>query len=155
MTCYLLDTNVLIAAANGSSPVLNGHLAAHTNTELFTSAVSWSELYSGALRMRSEKIAGQYLKVLERLASSTQIEPFTKEDAEAAAGLRNHARHLGCELSLQDAMIAGQALSRGFVLVSGNHEAHFELYADIGLRTMNWLAPLSDLLEEFAKDPIY
>ena len=159
MTCYLLDTNILIAAANDTWAILNSHLAKHTNDELFTSSLSWMEIYHGILRISPEGVithkARMYLKVFEKLESSIQIEPFTKEDAEVAAKLYDHSRRLGRMLSFQDALIAGQALSRNFVLVSGNHEAHFELYADIGLRTMNWLAPLSDLLEEFAKDPIY
>lgn len=91
MTCYLLDTNILIAAANDTSAILNSHLAKHTNDELFTSSLSWMEIYHGILRISPEGVmthkARMYLKVFEKLESSIQIEPFTKEDAEAAAKL--------------------------------------------------------------------
>ena len=45
-------------------------------------------------------------------------------------------------LSFQDALIASQALSRNFVLVSGDRLAGFELYADMGLKFENWLDPI-------------
>lgn len=146
MTCYLLDTNILIAATNGSSPVLNSHLAKHTNDELFTSSLSWMEIYHGILRISPEGVmthkARMYLKVFEKLESSIQIEPFTKEDAEVAAKLYDHSHRIGRTLSFQDALIAGQALSRDFVLVSGDRQAGFELYADMGLKYENWLNPI-------------
>lgn len=50
MTCCLLDTNILIAAANDTSAILNSHLAKHTNDELFTSSLSWMEIYHGILK---------------------------------------------------------------------------------------------------------
>ena len=141
MTCYLLDTNILIAAANDTSAILNSHLAKHTNDELFTSSLSWMEIYHGILRISPEGVmthkARMYLKVFEKLES------FTKEDAEAAAKLYDHSRRIGRTLSFQDALIAGQALSRDFVLVSGDRRAGFELYADMGLKYENWLDPLS------------
>ena len=143
MTCCLLDTNILIAAANDTSAILNSHLAKHTNDELFTSSLSWMEIYHGILRISPEGVmthkARMYLKVFEKLESSIQIEPFTKEDAEVAAKLYDHSRRLGRLLSL----IAGQALSRNFVLVSSDRRAGFELYADMGLKFENWLDPLS------------
>lgn len=146
MTCYLLDTNILIAAANDTPAILNSHLAKHTNDELFTSSLSWMEIYHGILRISPEGVmthkARMYLKVFEKLESSIQIEPFTKEDAEAAAKLYDHSRRLGRMLSFQDALIAGQALSRNFVLVSGDRRAGFELYADMGLKYENWLDPI-------------
>lgn len=146
MTCYLLDTNILIAAANDTSAILNNHLAKHTNGELFTSSLSWMEIYHGILRISPEGVmthkAIMYLKVFEKLESSIQIEPFTKEDAEAAAKLYDHSRRLGRMLSFQDALIASQALSRDFVLVSGDRRAGLELYADMGLKYENWLDPI-------------
>ena len=54
MTCYLLDTNILIAAANDTSAILNSHLAKHTNDELFTSSLSWMEIYHGILKISPE-----------------------------------------------------------------------------------------------------
>lgn len=147
MTCYLLDTNILIAAANDTSSILNSHLAKHANDELFTSSLSWMEIYHRILRINPEGVmthkAKMYLTVFEKLESSILIEPFTKEDAEAAAKLYDHSRRIGRTLSFQDALIAGQALSRDFVLVSGDRRAGFELYADMGLKYENWLDPLS------------
>ena len=135
MKSYLLDTNILIAAANDTSAILNSHLAKHANDELFTSSLSWMEIYHGILKISPEGVmthkARMYLKVFEKLESSIQIEPFTKEDAEAAAKLYDHSRRLG-----------RQALSRNFVLVSGDRRAGFELYADMGLKFENWLDPI-------------
>ncbi len=146
MTCYLLDTNILIAAANDTSAILDSHLAKHANDELFTSSLSWMEIYHGILRISPEGVmthkGRMYLKVFKKLESSIQIEPFTKEDAEAAAKLYDHSRRIGRTLSFQDALIAGQALSRDFVLVSDDRRAGFELYADMGLKFENWLDPI-------------
>ena len=76
MTCYLLDTNILITAANDTSAILNSHLAKHTNDELFTSSLSWMEIYHGILRISPEGVmthkARMYLKVFEKLESSIQ-----------------------------------------------------------------------------------
>ena len=69
-------------------------------------------------------------------------EGLPKADAEAAAKLYDHSRRLGRMLSFQDALIASQALSRNFVLVSGDRRAGFELYADMGLKFENWLDPI-------------
>ena len=88
------------------------------------------------------KKAVRYHKRFEKLNEILQIEPFTKEDAEVAAKLYDHSRRLGRMLSFQDALIAGQALSRNFVLVSGDRRAGFELYADMGLKYENWLDPI-------------
>lgn len=72
MTCYLLDTNILIAAANDTSAILNSYLAKHTNGELFTSSLSWMEIYHGILRISPEGVmthkARMYLKVFENLS---------------------------------------------------------------------------------------
>ena len=113
------------------------------------------EIYHGNLKISPQGVithkARMYLKVFEKLESSIQIEPFTKEDSKAAAKLYDHSRRLGRMLSFQDTLIAGQALSRNFVLVSGDRRAGFELYADMGLKFENWLDPgcqLPPLLED-------
>ena len=78
-----------------------------------------------------------YLKVFEKLESSIQIEPFTKEDSKAAAKLYDHSRRLGRMLSFQDTLIAGQALSRNFVLVYSYRRDGYEHYADMGFKIEN------------------
>lgn len=72
MKTYLLDTNILIAAANDTSAILISYLAKHTNGELFTSSLSWMEIYHRILRINPEGVmthkARMYLKVFENLS---------------------------------------------------------------------------------------
>ena len=146
MTSYLLDTNILIEAVRAVDNDLLLRSKTAFGATFFTSSISWMEIMNGVYRLTPDgampKKAVRYHKRFEKLTEILQIEPLTKEDAEVAAKLYDHSRRLGRMLSFQDALIAGQALSRNFVLVSGDRRAGFELYADMGLKYENWLDPI-------------
>lgn len=145
MTAYLLDSNILISLANETNPWLQARISDVTDDELFMSSITWLELQNGIRRLSPDgsvtKKMRLYQSLLEELSSLIHIESFVQQDAEAAAMLYDRARRMGRMLSLPDAMIAGQALSRDFVLVSGDRRAAFEELSTLGLRYENWLVP--------------
>ena len=128
VNAHKADAMVCISNCDKITP---GMLMASMRLNIPTIFVSGGPMEAGELDNR-------HLDLIDAM-----IEPFTKEDAEAAAKLYDHSRRLDRMLSFQDALIAGQAISRNFVLVSGGRRAGFELYADMGLKYENWLDPLS------------
>ena len=128
---FLLDTNVIIHAHDGSEPVLK-KLVQHEG-EIVVSTLCLAELKRGLYA--NPALAEQRRERLDVLLTRLPVLPF---DVAAVAAYERIIARLGWVRSRDfDRMIAAHAISRNAVLVSGN-EADF---ADIpGLMFENWNA---------------
>jgi tRNA(fMet)-specific endonuclease VapC len=132
-----LDANVLIDLINDRKSLLRDRFeAASANGErLVVSALAAHEILYGALiSARSEAQVRRVDELLDRLT----VADFTREDAKSAAQVRSLLRSTGETIGGLDPLIAGQALNRGWAVVTGN-QREFERVP--GLQVINWSAP--------------
>ncbi len=125
---YLLDSNTLIAAIAGSSPILRDHMAACDEDDIVTSAISYAEVAHGSFQGKPPS-----LDVLDRFLEEVEVLPFDREASLAYATIP-------FVRGSYDRLIAAHALSRGLTVITANVRD----FADIpGLTVENWTLPLS------------
>ena len=113
-----LDSNVLIDIINGHSTVRARYAEARlAERALLTSALAAHELLFGAAI--STRPLVQTKSALELLAALTIVD-FASRDAVSAAELRSQLRRRGEPIGGFDMLIAGQALERGWTVVTAN-----------------------------------
>ena len=126
-----LDANVLIDLANDEALVIACYRRAlRSHEEVALSVIAWQELRVGALLERQS--AGTQ-DALDRLIAGMQVVDYEQQDADVAARLRSGSRR--GDAGVHDVMIAGQAIARGWTLVTSNTRdfAKFD-----GLTHVNW-----------------
>ncbi|MCG6113759.1 MAG: type II toxin-antitoxin system VapC family toxin [Mesorhizobium sp.] len=111
---YLLDTNAVIAALKGHAGVL-ARLRAQRPQDVFVSAIVLHELYFGAFR--SARLDDNLRRIDEL---QFQVLDFDREDGRQAGAIRAALAASGLPIGPYDVLIAGQAKSRDYVLVSRN-----------------------------------
>jgi tRNA(fMet)-specific endonuclease VapC len=128
---FLLDTNVIIEAHNGSEPVLK-KLVEHDG-EIVVSTLCLAELKRGLYA--DPELAERRRERLDVLLTRLPVWPF---DVAAVAAYERIIASRGWVRGRDfDRMIAGHAISRNAVLVSDN----ISDFADIpGLMLENWSA---------------
>lgn len=94
------------------------------------------ELYFGAQASQRVRHNAEQIEQLDM-----PILPFDAADARAAAEVRADLKRKGTPIGPYDTLIAGQALARGLIVVTGNRR-EFERVA--GLRVEDWTAEDSD-----------
>jgi tRNA(fMet)-specific endonuclease VapC len=129
-----LDANVLIDLANGRRPLVRANLdaAVLNNQAIYTCSFCAHELLYGAA------ISGRpdfQLKTANALLESVKVAEFTLDDARAAAELRALLRRSGNPIGAVDTLIAGQALARGWTIVTANLR---EFHRVVGLTVIDW-----------------
>lgn len=102
--------------------------------EIAISSVTLMELYYGVERSSDRQ---RNLKSVEGLAARLSVIDFDVPAATHTGEIRARLANIGTPIGPYDAMIAGQARSRGFVLVTNNEE---EFNRVDGLRVENWAA---------------
>jgi len=132
-----LDTNVLIHLVRNRSPaVRERHFQALADGDEFVaSLIVFHELRLGC-ELHPDPV-GELARVAQVLTQVT-IEPFDEADMIVTAQVRAKLRRLGKTIGSFDSLIAGQALARGWTVVTANtHE-----FARIdGLNVIDWTAP--------------
>lgn len=131
-----LDTNALIELVNGRRrDVLVAFDAALTRgDEMLVSVLAAYELRFGA---RFSGRRGE-ADAAETLLAQFPIVPFTEEDAAGATQVRLALEKGGRRIGAMDMLIAGQAMGRGWAIVTANvHE--FGRVA--GLQVIDWTSP--------------
>ena len=114
---WLLDTNAVIAlVARRSAALLRRVEAAEPGTLAVSSTVA-HELYFGAYR--SQKIEFN-LETLRLLFADLVVLEFDREDARTAGAIRAALAQQGTPIGAYDVLIAGQAKTRGLMLVTNN-----------------------------------
>lgn len=131
---YLLDTSIIVAALRRKTrDAVLPRIRARPPGDVVTSVVVAHELHFGALRSDRPE---ENRREIATLFADLEPLPFTREDAEAAAVARVALRATGMLIGSYDALIAGQALARGLVLVTNNGR---EFGRVEGLAVEDWL----------------
>lgn len=133
-----LDTNVVVEMLRNRKPHYRNRLEENetAGTPVRLSALTFHELTYGA--MISARPA-QQLAMIDDLVSRAPVEPWSPEDAVAAARIRADLRRSGSEIGKVDSLIAGQALNRGWRVVTDNVR---EFIRVDGLTVVDWSDPL-------------
>ncbi|WP_027669301.1 type II toxin-antitoxin system VapC family toxin [Rhizobium leguminosarum] len=126
---YLLDANAVIALMKGNERLI-AELRKHRPQHFALSAIVAHELFYGAYKS---------LRTDENLARIDALQfnilEFDRNDARKAGEIRAALQALGTPIGPYDVLIAGQAASRGLILITRNLR-EFERVAD--LQTENW-----------------
>ena len=132
-----LDTNVIVEMIRGSRPIVRQrfHEASDAGKPLAASLIVLHELYFGAeLHARRDLQRANVRKAL----STVDVFPLDEADIDAAAAIRARLRRLGSPIGPYDLLVAGQALARGWTVVTTNTR-EFERVE--GLNVIDWAAP--------------
>ncbi|KRA64429.1 hypothetical protein ASD89_20200 [Caulobacter sp. Root656] len=132
-----LDTNVIIDLVRGRRPaVRQRHRLAVLNSDmLVASLMVFHELQFGVAIGRDSEAEA---RAVEIVLQGISIEPFTEQDMLRAAQVRARLRSLGRPIGAYDVLIAGQALARGWTLVTSNVA---EFARVDGLDIQDWSRP--------------
>ncbi len=117
-----LDTNVMVDLVNGRRPQVRARYdeAIARGDRLVTCAVAAYELVFGALVSQRPEVQRA---CADELLRQIEIVDWTFADGLAAAQIRRGLRRRGRGIGEHDLMIAGQAVNRGWAVVSANlHE---------------------------------
>jgi tRNA(fMet)-specific endonuclease VapC len=131
-----LDTNVLIDLMHGRRRQVEQRFieAVLTSEPMVASVIVQHELEFGVLASRDPtRAAGVFADVTRHVV----FEPLSQEDASMAAHVRVALRRSGTPIGAYDLLIAGQALNRGWTLVTGNMR---EFSRIDGLSLRDWSA---------------
>lgn len=114
-----LDTNILVDILNGKRPAVRARYEAEINsgTTIVVSSLAAHELMFGALISRRPDHHAQQAR---RLLANHEVVDLTAADAYAAARLRSGLSDRGKGIGSFDTLIAGQALNRGWIMVTAN-----------------------------------
>jgi len=131
-----LDTNVIIDLIRKRRPRIRDRYddAVLAEKPLVTSLIVFHELQFGvASSVKPQRQQDLMFEALEGVA----IEPLDEKDVGVAALVRYELRRAGTPIGPYDLLIAGQALSRGWTLVTSNSK-EFERVP--GLKLEDWSA---------------
>jgi len=113
---YLLDTNIVIFALRTRAEALRARFAAATD-RMAVSTITVAELAYGVERSsRPDQNRG----AVEEFLALLEVMPLDASAAEHAGRIRAELAITGTPIGAYDALIAGQARSRGLVVVTNN-----------------------------------
>ncbi|HEY1340842.1 MAG TPA: type II toxin-antitoxin system VapC family toxin [Bryobacteraceae bacterium] len=129
---YLLDTNIVSDLIRNPQGRVTDHIRKVGEAQVATSIIVAAELRYGAAKKGSPRLTSQ----VEAVLGAMEILPF-EEPADRAYGvLRAGLEQKGQPMGGNDLLIAPQAISLGFTLVTAN-EREFATIDD--LQCENWL----------------
>ncbi len=131
-----LDTNVFIDLIRRRRPEVRDRYdeAVLAEKPMVTSLIVFHELQFGVVSSHNpQRQLRSTLEVLEEIA----VEPLDEADVGVAAIVRDELRRAGKPIGPYDLLIAGQALNRGWTLVTSNIK-EFERVP--GLKLEDWSA---------------
>ena len=129
---YLLDTNVVSDLIRNPLGRVTDRIREVGEAQVATSIIVAAELRYGAAKKGSPRLTAQ----VEAVLGAIEVLPF-EEPADAVYGvLRARLEQKGQPIGGNDLLIAAQAVSLGFILVTGN-EREFAKVDD--LHCENWL----------------
>jgi tRNA(fMet)-specific endonuclease VapC len=132
-----LDSNVLVDLMRRERPQVRRHMqeAVAAGAALKVSTVVAHELILGAHKSGQTR---DQLEVVGALLAQMEVEPWSWEDALATGRLRAELEVVGRGIGAYDTMIAGQALGRGWIMVTAD-VADFARFK--GLQIVDWSNP--------------
>jgi tRNA(fMet)-specific endonuclease VapC len=129
---YLLDTNIVSDLVRNPQGKVAQHIRRVGEAQVSTSIIVAAELRYGAAKKGSPRLTAQ----LEAVLGALEVLPF-EAPADAIYGLvRTRLEQVGRPIGGNDLLIAAQALSLGYTVVTDN-EREFGYVPD--LRRENWL----------------
>lgn len=133
MLRYLLDTNFCIRVLRDRPQGLRANFNANAEALCLSDVVLYELLY-GAERSNDPP---RIRREVERFAARLTTLAFDGDAAAHTADIRADLERRGCVIGSYDLMIAGQARSRGLIVVTGNLG---EFRRVDGLRCEDWPA---------------
>jgi tRNA(fMet)-specific endonuclease VapC len=132
-----LDSNVVADAVRGAKPHVRVHMegALAKGATLKLCTVALHELMFGA-HLSPRPV--HHLGLLDRFLTAVEVEPWTGEDAAETARLRADLEKKGVRIGAYDTLIAGQALNRGWTMVTANTREFGRVQ---GLDLLDWSDP--------------
>lgn len=129
-----LDSTTLIDLIRGQSPNVrdNYRVAVRSGFEFVVPAVVMHELYSGIATSRNPSVQRERM---EETLVGLPVLDLTAEDVETTGRVAGDLRARGRPIGDIDTLIAGQALARGWAVVTRNVR-HFGRVE--GLQLMDW-----------------
>ena len=154
-----LDTCTVIDILREDKPYYRERLeeAVGRGEEIVISSFVLHELVFGAMvSVRPEA----ELAVVDGFVERARVEPWTAEDGIAAARVRADLRATGSKIGAVDSLIAGQALNRGWSVVTSNIKDFIRIpdltvidWSDpAGARQMNRTTALAEALRRLKED---
>jgi tRNA(fMet)-specific endonuclease VapC len=138
-----LDANVMIDICNGRAGVRERFdEAVNEGSEIVASPVASHELLFGCLISPRPQ---HHLDRAQALLADLRRVDLTHEDSLAAARIRRDLRRQGRSIGAYDLLIAGQALNRGWTMVSANLREYTRVE---NLRVVDWTRPASHQTED-------
>jgi tRNA(fMet)-specific endonuclease VapC len=136
----LLDTDIFSEVAKGKNAAVRERALAYTAAlgRLTISTVTVVEVIKGFRKVGREREIDRFLGSLPQL----EVVSLDTTAAEHAGRIYGDLERLGQPIGRADPMIAGIALARGLVLVTGNRD-HYERIVRAGhpLETEDWRLP--------------
>lgn len=130
---YLLDTNICIYLIKKKPEQVLKKLSKLDPTNLFISAVTWSELCYGAEKSLYKE---RNFEALNVFVMSMEILSWSRHEAEMAGKIRSELEKKGFPIGPFDNQIAAQAICAKAILVT-NNEREFSRIK--GLKIENWV----------------
>lgn len=129
---YLLDTNIVSDLVRNPQGRVAQHIRKIGEARVCTSIIVAAELRYGAAKKQSARLTTQ----LEAVLSALEVIPLEAPADSAYGMLRARLERTGRPIGGNDLLIAAQALSLGYTIVTDN-EAEFAQVKD--LPRENWL----------------
>jgi tRNA(fMet)-specific endonuclease VapC len=129
---YLLDTNILSAVIRDPQGRVTERIREVGEANVATSIIVAAELRYGAAKKGSARLTAQ----VEAVLGALEVLPFEDPADRVYGVLRAGLEQKGQPIGGNDLLIAAQALSLGFTLVTGN-EREFSKIEDLPCE--NWL----------------
>lgn len=129
---YLLDTNIVSDLVRNPQGGSARHVQRVGEAKVCTSIIVAAELRYGAAKKNSARLSTQ----LETVLGALEVLPFKAPEDAAYGAVRTKLERAGTPIGGNDMLIAAQALSLGYTIVTDN-EKEFARVTD--LRIENWL----------------
>jgi tRNA(fMet)-specific endonuclease VapC len=129
---YLLDTNIVSDLVRNPQGKVAGHVRAVGEKHVCTSIIVAAELRYGADKKGSPRLSSQ----LDAVLGVLEVLPFETPADTSYGLLRTRLEQAGTPIGANDLLIAAQALTLGYVIVTDNEREFSRIE---GLRLQNWL----------------
>lgn len=132
-----IDTNIFVDLIRARTPLVRDRLQAAQEDDqiLVASLIVFHELRFGAER---DANPARQLANVSRALVDVEIAPFDEGDIITAAEIRARLARDGRPIGPYDLLIAGQALARGWTVVTANIREFARIE---GLNVIDWTAP--------------
>lgn len=129
---YLLDTNIVSDLVRNPQGKVAEQILKIGETNICTSIIVAAELRYGAEKKQSSRLSAQ----LEAILSALEIMPFEKPADVSYGAIRAQLEHAGKPIGANDLLIAAQALTLGYTVVTDNKKEFSRVKQ---LHIENWL----------------